>query len=161
MTAPGFENEYAQPERPRRSNHGSTVAMLTTGFVGGCIAAALVWLVIPVAALTVALAGAGSTIGIPLARIAVLVLVTALSVGIASRRTHAGSRRRWMLLGGLPLAGVVFVVTAETYGHWTSGLDEPPLHLLLILLTAYAAARPAPPVTSATPAAPGMDEESA
>ena len=143
MTAPGFENEYARPERPRRSTHGLTVAMLTTGFVGGCIAAALVWMVLPVAALTVALAGADSTIGIPLARIAVLVLVTALSIGIASRRTHAGSRWRWMLLGGLPLTLVVFVVTANSYGNGYGGLDAPPLHLLLILLTAYAAARPA------------------
>lgn len=158
MTAPGFENAYARPERPRRSTRRPTIAMLTTGFVGGCVAAALVWLVIPVAALSVALAGAGSTIGIPLARIAVLVVVTALSIGIASRRTHAGSRRRWMLLGGLPLAVVVFVVTAESYGHWTGRLDQPPLHLLLILLTAYAAARPAPPVTPARPATTGADE---
>ena len=161
MTAPGFENEYARPDRPRRSTQGPTVAMVTTGFVGGCVAAALVWLVLPVAALTVALAGADSAIGIPLARIAVLVLVTALSIGIASRRTHTGSRWRWMLLGGLPLAVVVFVVTANSYGHGFGGLDEPPLHLLLILLTAYAAARPAPPITSATPTAPGVGEEQA
>lgn len=160
MTAPGFENECARPEPPRRSARGLTVAMLTTGFVGGCVAAALVWLVIPVAALMIALSGGGSTIGIPLARIAVLVIVTALSIGLASRRRHAGSRWRWMLLGGLPLAVVVFVVTAGSYGHGHGGLDEPPLHLLLILLTAYAAAWPAPPVTSSTSAT-GMGEEPA
>lgn len=151
MTAP-FENDYARPERPRSSTHGLTLAMLTAGLVGGCIAAALVWMVLPVAALTIAVAGADSTLGIPLARIAVLVLVTALSIGIASRRRHAGSRWRWTLFGGLPLAVVVFVVTANSYGNGFGDLDVPPLHLLLVLLTAYAAARPAPPVTSAPPA---------
>ena len=45
MTAPGFENEYARPDRPRRSTQGPTVTMVMTGFVGGCVAAALVWLV--------------------------------------------------------------------------------------------------------------------
>lgn len=130
--------------------------MLTAGFLGGCIAGALVWLVIPVVALGTMVAGGGSTIGIPLARITVLVLVTALSIGMASRRTHAGSRWRWTLLGGLPLALVVGVVTASTYGHGYGALDAPPLHLLLILLTAYAAARPAPPVAST---APGVGDE--
>ena len=59
MTAPGFENEYARPDRPRRSTQGPTVTMVMTGFVGGCVAAALVWLVLPVAALTVAMLTTG------------------------------------------------------------------------------------------------------